>query len=48
MLASTKNGNADCIRQGACPVHPPIFKVLLGSLSAMKNFQVRLVKPDTI
>ena len=37
MLASTKNDNVDCISQGAHPVYPPIFKVLLGCLSAMKN-----------
>ncbi len=37
MLASTKNDNEDCIRQGGRLVYPPIFKVLLGSLSAMKN-----------
>ncbi len=30
MLASTKNDNEDCIRQGARPVYLPIFKVLLG------------------
>ncbi len=47
MLASIKNDNEDCIGQGACPVYPPIFKVLLGCLSAMKN-PLRLFKPDTV
>ncbi len=48
MLASTKNDKEDCIRQRARPVYLPIFKVLLGCLSANENFSSDAFKPDTV
>ncbi len=50
MLASTKNDNEDCIRQGVRPVYPPIFKVLLFKLDTVLRRWIYRARPltDTI